>query len=483
MKIHFIGVCGKLNAGLAVALQKLGHDVTGSDKGFFPPISTYLERAKFPIMIGFKEEHIDENNLPDIVTYNATLSDDNPEVAKSKKHNVKYVSPTELLGQYAAKQNSIVVTGTAGKTTITALLVKIFTDLGFDPNYMIGGDPKDLESPVNITNSNWSIFEGDEYPAFKDGKSKFFYYKPKYTIITSCEWDHTDIFKTEEIYIQNFQDYVEIVDKGKIIANQKGKNIYKLDLTEEYNYDRDQVTQNSDGTLTYYVGVQDVAKTKFIFHKTYKISPIIFGNFNLENISAILRLLECIYTSDPILNSHNLEEVFDKVAKSIEKFSGVARRQEIKFNDTINDGLISKKLLIIDDFAHNPAKFDACIDAVSTKYNNYKIIAIIEPNLGNRTKLSLQNYTNTFENKNLYKIIIPRFKISNLKEDSALASEEELCDTINTDLQLCEVIKDDKILIEELTEIVKLSTDNIAVIFMGTEPFRGMIDELVKKFS
>ncbi len=454
MKIHIIGICGKLNAGLALGLKSLGYDVSGSDKAFYPPMSTLLENGNLPIMVGYKSEHIDEI-MPDLVAYGAAIDSSNPEVIRSLELGIKTITPTELIEQYVIKTNSIVVSGNYGKTTITGLLMHVFTRLSIYPSYMVGGEVKGYES-VAVTDSDWSIVEGDEYPASKGGRSKFFYYNPKFLICTSIKWDHVDVFPTSKDYENNFKELFDLVpNDGYIIINSEDRSFNNLNLSLY----GDRVIKSKP---SFYHDGESI-----VFHGM-QINPTLFGKHNEVNITLALTLLDCIFEEEYI--DDNLEII----VQAINDYKGPSRRLELLFQKNSN--------YIFDDFAHNPEKFSASINALSEKFPDHQITAIIEPNLGNRTKTGAELYHDTFTNKNLKRIYIPRWKINAL-EDSIYFNENNFAELLGkTNLNMSvQVELDDDSLINKLSSV--LENKNQLIVFMSSETFRGMAQRLIESLS
>ncbi|MEI6887264.1 MAG: Mur ligase domain-containing protein [bacterium] len=428
MNIYLIGICGITMGSIAIELKKLGHNVIGSDKGIYDPMSTMLKNAQIEVLIGFKEEHI--SNLKeklDMVVVGNAISLDNLEYLKCKQMEVEILSYPEVLKKFCIKKNSIVVAGTYGKTTITALLVHIFNNLKVNPSYMIGGKALNLDQMVSFNDSSWSIAEGDEYFTSKTiAKSKFFFYSTKYLILTSAEWDHTDIFKTEEEYINNFVELIKsIPEDGIIVANKNGKNVV------------DVILRSGKQNITQYYDYTDVSLSKY--------SPKIIGKHNYENILSVVTLLLTLKEKSLFLQELSTNDFNKILSDSINSYLGIYRR--------LNILLDNEKLVVVDDFAHSPSKFKATIDCLKEKYKGCDITAVVEPNMGNRTKLSLTTYKEVF--KDVTRVIIPKWRINKLKLDSELASSEDfkkmlLEEKVNVEIQL-----DDNLLLQNLEYVVK----------------------------
>src|SRR2546425_5591128 len=192
--VLFIGIGGPAMAAVAAALQEKGLRVTGSDQNVYPPMSTFLETRKVEVMSGYAEQNL--AHKPDLVVIGNAISRGNPEAEFVLDHKLRYGSLPELLKEFFIRgKRSIVVAGTHGKTTTTALLTWVFEHNGLNPGYLIGGIPNNLSQGARFTDSPWFIIEGDEYDtAFFDKRSKFIHYLPECAIINNVEFDHADIF-------------------------------------------------------------------------------------------------------------------------------------------------------------------------------------------------------------------------------------------------------------------------------------------------
>jgi UDP-N-acetylmuramate: L-alanyl-gamma-D-glutamyl-meso-diaminopimelate ligase len=174
--IHIIGICGVATIALAIAFKKKGWKVTGSDKGFFPPVSTELEKSGISFYAGWHPENIGN---PDYVIVGTASGSTNPETQYAKDKNIPIYSFAEAIGEFLVKENSIVCVGTWGKTSSTALLSYILEKADFNPSYMFGGISLSHNGSGKITDSKWSVCEGDEYKSSPtDPTPKFKYYKP-----------------------------------------------------------------------------------------------------------------------------------------------------------------------------------------------------------------------------------------------------------------------------------------------------------------
>jgi len=323
--LHFIGIGGTAMASIAVAFKRSGFKVTGSEpKKIFPPMSDYLKKNKINYYFPFNPQKIGQPD--EIVIGNAHYSDKNPEVKYARKNNIELEHFPKLLEKYLIKKNSIVISGTYGKTSTTAMVAWLFESANKNPSYMLGGLPLNFNHGAKLTKSTWSVIEGDEYPAASpwDYSPKFNFYQPKYLILTSAEWDHMDIYKTKKSYIDVFKKLVESIHRDDlIVAKDGGEN-----LTEVLQKAKCKViyyTKNKPQKKnTYWVDNVNVkkGKTRFDIFKNKKLignfETSLIGDFNLENWSGAIAL------------ANELKLPLKKIQAGVKSFKGVKRRIELE---------------------------------------------------------------------------------------------------------------------------------------------------------
>jgi UDP-N-acetylmuramate: L-alanyl-gamma-D-glutamyl-meso-diaminopimelate ligase len=218
--VHFIGICGTAMASVAAAMKERGFIVTGSDQNVYPPMSTFLAERQIPVISGYDERNLANN--PDLVVVGNAISRGNPEAETVRERKMRYCSWPELLKEFFIRgKNSLVVTGTHGKTTTTSLLTWVFEQCGRNPSFLIGGIPNNLSQGARFTDSDWFIIEGDEYDtAFFDKRSKFVHYLPDLVIMNNLEFDHADIFENVAAIQLSFKRLINIVPRnGLVLAN------------------------------------------------------------------------------------------------------------------------------------------------------------------------------------------------------------------------------------------------------------------------
>ncbi|HEY2343437.1 MAG TPA: Mur ligase family protein, partial [Chthoniobacteraceae bacterium] len=218
--IHFLGICGTAMGAVAAAMREQGFTVTGSDNEVYPPMSTFLEEKGITIARGYRPENIPAE--AELVVVGNAISRGNPEVEEVLNRKLYYLSLPETLKQFFLRgRHNLVVTGTHGKTTTTALLTWILKVAGFDPAYMIGGLPKNLAQGCCLHPSKHVVLEGDEYDtAFFDKRSKFVHYLPELVIVNNLEFDHADIFRDLDDIKLSFRRMLNIVPgNGMVLIN------------------------------------------------------------------------------------------------------------------------------------------------------------------------------------------------------------------------------------------------------------------------
>ncbi|MEK7609670.1 MAG: Mur ligase family protein [Patescibacteria group bacterium] len=475
--LHIIGICGVATSALAIAFHKKGVKVTGSDKGFFPPVSIELEKQKIEFYAGWHPEKMVANGRPDtIIIGGGGTSPSNPEIIYAKEHNISVYSYAEILQKYFIKKNSIVVTGTWGKTTISAMLSFVLLRAKMDPSYFTGGLSLSHDTGA-LSDSNWSVVEGDEYQvSISDHRPKFVYYSPTYLILTSVSWDHADLYPTEKAYFDEFRNLVnKIPENGKIVACidndgvkkiigdklESGERIITYGKTAGTNYQYDSVIPTKNG-LDFII---ESARGRPA-HASFKIHSPMLGRFNAENITAVFAMASEVGIKP------------EKIIKAIAEFKGIKRRFEKRFEGEIT---------VMDCHAPTPEKAASVLENIKEVYKN-KIIAVYEPNIGGRQRSSAGMYDGAFKDADI--VIVPRLtKLKIERGPTSLARSDlaqkplegdELARIIGKTHTNVHYLANDEDLVTFLKSEAKRG-DMIA--FLGSHGFRGMIEETVKKFQ
>lgn len=453
--IHFIGICGVAMSALAIAFKKKGWNVTGSDKGFYPPVSTNLKDAGISFYPGWHVEKMTAGGDPDVVIVGNVAGSENPEWRYVQEHNIHYRSYPEIVAEHIVKKNSIVCAGTYGKSTSSILMAWILQRAGMDPSYMFGGVSKNNLDPAAITDSEWSVLEGDEYKSSRwDNRPKFMHYAATHLLLTAVIWDHADIYPTEAAYIRTFEHLVEsIPEHGMIVLSEKAAQVIGKPahaLTYGKNDQNDYVYKNISQT-------KDGISFDIIFkQETYRITSSAIGEYMADNIAGCFAL------------SRQIGIAPEKIIDAIASFNNIKRRLEKRYEGSVT---------IFDDIAHSPIKAASVLETLKKLYDG-KIIAVFEPNAGNRQSESAPAYADAFIHAD--EVIIPR--LTQLKIDAEDPDEpfngERLAQIIAKTHPKTQYIEDDLALV---SHIISSAQQGDVIVFLGSHGFRGMIEDLILK--
>jgi len=342
---------------IAAALGERGFRVTGSDENVYPPMSIFLEKKGIALTEGYRAENIPAN--VDIVVIGNAIKRGNPEVEAVLNRKLFYLSLPEVLKNYFLRgRHNLVVTGTHGKTTTTALLAWIMEKSGRKPGYLIGGLPKNFGQGARLNDSKFFVVEGDEYDtAFFDKRSKFIHYLPELVIVNNIEFDHADIFNNLDEIKLSFRRLLNIVPQnGMVVLNGDDANCVQvakdcLAQMIEVGFSKNCAQRIRD--VVYSSG-----RSRFkLGEETFEV-PLI-GEFNVRN-AAMAATAARFY-----------EVPKTKIDNALKSFSGIARRQELRGE--------ARGVKVIDDFGHHPTAIAYTLQALRHRYRGHRIWAIFEP--------------------------------------------------------------------------------------------------------
>jgi len=459
-KIHIIGICGVATGSIAIALKKAGYEISGSDKGFFPPVSDLLKKENIKFYPGFHENKMLENGNPDLIIIGNSSGSQNPETLKARELQILELSDAEARGKFFSHEENIVCAGTWGKTSTSALLSFILLDNNLDPSYITGGISLSHD-PAKIGKGKFSVIEGDEYKTSPfDNRPKFFHFPPKHLLLTSISWDHADLYKTENDFIKIFKDLISKVPKEGILA-VSSSNVQAFELSKDTVNKR--VTYGFKETDDYQIINIKESQTGLEFEikhnkQIYKIKSPMLGLFQIENITGSFAMIRETTNLDP-----------KNIIQSIKKFAGIKRRLQKRFNN---------KVTIIDDIAHSPEKAKSTLTEIRKIYHK-KIIAIYEPNIGSRQRETIDKYDGAFSSADM--VFIPRLtklKISG-KEIKPLEGDELTKIIKKTKSETFYEPNDEKL----IERVYQTAENNDVIIFLGSHGFRGMIESLIEKIK
>ena len=366
---HFIGICGTAMGSVAAALQNRGYTITGSDQNVYPPMSDFLIKNNINVSVGH-----DENNIPDkvdLVVVGNAMSRGNVEVESVLNRKIPYTSLPELIKRYFLQgKRNIVITGTHGKTTTSSIIAHLLNDNGLNPNLMIGGIPLDIGEGGRFTESEFFVIEGDEYDtAFFDKRSKFVHYMPEIVVVNNIEFDHADIFNNIEEIKLSFKRMLNIVpENGIVFVN--GDDNDAVEVTENCRAPVIKVGANDDCDFKIEnLNLESFNSSFSIKDNSYQLP--MDGEFNVRNAAMAIAVSDFL----------NIDQ--KNIIESVSKFSGIARRQELRGEE--------KNVKVIDDFGHHPTAIAATIGALKQRYPDSKIWAIFEPRSNTSRRNLLQS--------------------------------------------------------------------------------------------
>src|SRR6185436_7807014 len=358
LDIHVIAIGGTGMAPFACLMQALGHRVRGSDGPLYPPMSTLLESAGIVPLVGYDASHLDPE--PDLVVVGNAIRRDNVEAVEAERRALPLLSMPEALYRFCLeKRRPLVVAGTHGKTTTTAMAAFALRECGGDPGYLIGGIPLDLPASWALGSGPRFVVEGDEYnAAYFDRGPKFLHYRPQTLIWTSGEFDHADLYASPAALLAAYRQLLEQMPAdGLLVACGDRPEVRELASAAPcrvvfYGMDEDNEVrplappvEESGRYRCRVVGPAGEAE----------LSPGLGGLHNLENAIAVWAAVAA--------DGHDPQ----RVADALGRFRGVARRlQELG---------TAAGVTVVDDFAHHPTAVAATLDAMRHRYPGRRLLA------------------------------------------------------------------------------------------------------------
>ncbi len=390
---------------LAALLLEEGHRVTGSDlAALYPPMSTTLQRLGIPVASGYAPDHVP----PDcdvVVVGNAALRE-NVEAAEAVRRGLPVLSLPQAVREYLLPgKTSVVVTGTHGKTTTSALTAWLLLDSGRDPGFLVGGEMKNLGRGYRRGAGPHFVLEGDEYnAAFFDRGPKFLHYQPKHLFVGNIEFDHADLFADLPAVLDAFRTVVALVpEDGAVVVNVDDPRV--VDVAKESRAPLIRVGLETPGTD---FSARDIAYgpegTAFTLVEaglpTVRLSSPLLGLHNVRNALGAIALGRNVGLSDT------------EIARVLPRFAGVKRRMEVKGE--------KGGILVVDDFAHHPTAVAGTLQAARGRFPGRRLWALFEPrsNTAGR-KMFEQDYAEAFAAADAV-VLAPVFHAQRLGPDNQI---------------------------------------------------------------
>jgi UDP-N-acetylmuramate: L-alanyl-gamma-D-glutamyl-meso-diaminopimelate ligase len=363
-RIHLIGVAGTGMGSFAGMLEAAGYEVTGSDENVYPPMSTQLERWGIEVLTPYRAENLDRAR-PDLVIVGNVVRAVNPEATAMRERGLPHVSFPAALGElFIGPRHGVVVVGTHGKTTASAMMGALLHHAGRDPSFLVGGVSRDFDSNFRLGRGPHFVVEGDEYDtAYFDKGPKFLHYRPRTAIFTSCELDHIDIYRDEAHYESAFERFVDLVPAdGFLAACASYESVLRIARrarapVETYAVDRAGADWEARGLTL----AADGARFTLVRRgrALAEVHLPVGGAHNVENALGVAAAATALGLSPA------------EIAAGLAAFRGVKRRQEVRGT--------AGGVVVVDDFAHHPRAVEKTLAAIRSAFPGARLLAAFEP--------------------------------------------------------------------------------------------------------
>jgi UDP-N-acetylmuramate: L-alanyl-gamma-D-glutamyl-meso-diaminopimelate ligase len=385
-RIHLVGVAGTGMGAFAGMLKAAGHEVSGSDQNVYPPMSDMLRAWGIPVLTPYAPSNLDSVK-PDLVVIGNVIRRVNPEATEVRARRLPQMSfPAALGAFFLGSRHSVVVAGTHGKTTTTALLGHVLTAAGRDPSFLVGGVARNYNANFRLGGGPHFVVEGDEYDtAYFDKGPKFLHYRPRTAILTSIEFDHADIFRDLPHYEAAFERFVRLLPPdGCLAVGGAYANALRIARTSAaravaYGLGPDAHAAGVASGLDYTArdlthGPEGARFTVIERGRALGVATLPGGGAqNVENALGVVAATRAL----------GLE--FGEIVGGLATFAGVRRRQEVR-------GEV-RGITVVDDFAHHPTAVRATIAAIQARFPGRRLWAAFEPRSNtSRRRLHQEEY-------------------------------------------------------------------------------------------
>ena len=461
--VHLVAVAGTGMGTLACMLADRGFRVTGSDVAAYPPMGDQLRAAGIEVQKGFTREHV-EARRPDLVVIGNAVRADNPEARAVIDGDLPYLSFSHAVHHFFIRgKHSVVVAGTHGKTTCTSLIGWILAQTGRDPSLLIGGVARNFGGGFRLGQGDHFVVEGDEYDtAFFDKTPKFLHYAPRTLLLTSCEFDHADIYQSQAQIEEQFAKLIALLpEDGCIVAGTDAPSVAKLVLgarapVHSYGFSESAQWKASDIVF-------DQTSTQFnvwsVQERAGRVRAPLHGRYNVENVLGAIAV--CHALGVPVPES----------AAALESFEGVRRRQEIR-------GEVSG-VVVMEDFAHHPTAVRETIGAVRARYPEHRLLAVFEPRTNtSRRRFFEDDYIEALAGADVV-VLAPVYRAEDIPAEQRLRPERIVEALVDREVD-ASVQPDVDDIIENL--LGRRSGKDVALIMSNGE-FGGIWDRLLARLE
>lgn len=349
-RVHLISIGGAVMHNMALCLHELGYQVSGSDDEIFEPSKSRLEKAGLlPKAWGWNPGSI--SGELDAVILGMHARPDNPELKRALELGIKVYSFPEFVYEQSKSKKRVVIAGSHGKTTTTAMLMHVLKEVGKDFDYLVGSQLEGFDTMVRLSEAPLIVIEGDEYlNSALDPRPKFLFYHGHMAQITGIAWDHINVFPTWENYVEQFRLFLNSLPHGAPLSWFSEDETLKSLMKNEGARLK---------SLPYSTLPHVINEGKTVLKWKGKDYPMrIFGNHNLQNMAGAMIL------------ARELEISEEDFLQNMTTFKGTARRLERLPHTGI--------LPVFRDFAHSPSKLKATVDSVKVQFPDKHILAVFE---------------------------------------------------------------------------------------------------------
>ena len=394
-RIHLVGVAGTGMGSFAGMLKAAGYDVTGSDANVYPPMSDMLRAWGIDVLTPYAAENLDRAK-PDLVIIGNVIRRENPEATAVRERRIPQMSfPAAFGSLILAGKHSVVIVGTHGKTTTSALMAHVLVAAGTDPSFLVGGVTLNYDGNFRYGAGPYVVVEGDEYDtAYFDKGPKFLHYRTQTAILTSVEFDHADIYHDMAHYESAFVKFcATLPSEGTLAVCASYPNA--VDIARGSTA-AGVITYGADDRFVADYSVRDLAFDPEGAHfairepngDASKLLLPMSGRHNVENAVGV-------YAAARSLGLTSTE-----IARGFASFHGVKRRQEVRGEP--------RDILVIDDFAHHPTAVRETIQAIRLRYPSRRLWAVFEPRSNtSRRNIHQREYAESFEGAQRVSLKVP----------------------------------------------------------------------------
>lgn len=367
LDIYLIAIGGTGMAPLACLLEEIGHRVRGVDGPLYPPMKNLLEDAAIEPLVGYDAAHLDLERgarRPDLVIVGNAVPRHNPEAEITERQGLERLSMPEALWRFfLSRRQPLVVAGTHGKTTTTALAAWVLLRSGRDPGFLIGGVPKNFERSFRVGRGPRFVVEGDEYnAAYFDRGPKFLHYRPQTLILNSVEYDHADLYASHEVLLEAYRKLVALVPAdGLLIAHGDSAQLREVAAAAAcevlfFGFGE----ENALRPLELELG--ETSSTFMVLDgagETARLALPIPGRHNVLNALAVYAAAR----RDGLAPA--------EIATALAEFEGVKRR--------LDELGTARGVTVVDDFAHHPTAVAMSLGGLSQRYPGRRLVVLFEP--------------------------------------------------------------------------------------------------------